>query len=120
MIGKLGLIMVVVSDMQRSIAFYRDVLGLKLQFESPEWTQLDAGNVGVGLHASSEKLHPERTHAVQFGFYVSDIHHTVEELKKKGVHIVLEPKLEDFGWLAIFSDPDGYHIQLGQMAQAKH
>ncbi|HZQ90522.1 MAG TPA: VOC family protein [Terriglobales bacterium] len=114
MIGKLGLIMVVVKDMKRSTAFYRDVLGLSVRFESPEWTQLDAGNIGVGLHGQSQQLHSDKTNAVQFGFYVDDVQKTVADLKKKGVHVVMEPKKEDFGWLAIIADPDGYHIQLGQ------
>lgn len=30
---------VFVSDMQRSVAFYRDVVGLSLRFESPGWTE---------------------------------------------------------------------------------
>jgi lactoylglutathione lyase len=30
---------VFVSDMQRSVAFYRDVIGLPLQFQSPGWTE---------------------------------------------------------------------------------
>ena len=30
---------VFVSDMNRSVSFYRDVLGLPLRFESPEWTE---------------------------------------------------------------------------------
>ncbi len=115
MIGKLGLIMVVVNDMQRSTAFYRDVLGLKVQYESAEWTQFDAGNIGVGLHAPSQKLHPQHTNAVQIGFYVPDIQKAVDELRAKGVHVVKEPVQETFGWLAIVADPDGYHIQLGQM-----
>lgn len=115
MIGKLGLVMVVVKDMQRSTAFYRDVVGLNLMFQSAEWTQFDAGTIHVGLHAASEQLHAQAFNGVQFGFYVSDIQKTVDELKKKGAHIVKPPVKEDFGWLAIFSDPDGYHIQLGQM-----
>jgi predicted enzyme related to lactoylglutathione lyase len=117
MIGKLGLVMVVVKDMKRSTAFYRDILGLKLQFETPEWTQLDAGNIGIGLHAESEHLKSHETNSVQLGFQVDDIHKTVDALKAKGVHIIRPPKKEDFGWLAIFADPDGYHIQLGQMSQ---
>ena len=118
MIGKLGLVMVVVKDIKRSTAFYRDVLGLKVQFESPEWTQLDAGNIGVGLHAQSEHLHAQAINSVQLGFYVQDIQKAVDELKQKGVHIIMPPKKDDFGWLAIFADPDGYHIQLGQMGRA--
>lgn len=112
MIGKLGTIMVVVKDMARSTAFYRDVLGLKVSMESPEWTQLDAGNIAVGLHAESDRLKVEPREAVQFGFEVADVQKAAAELKAKGVKFVMEPHQEDFGWLAIFKDPDGHHIQL--------
>ena len=30
---------VLVSDMKRSVTFYRDVLGLPLKFETPGWTE---------------------------------------------------------------------------------
>ena len=30
---------VFVSDMKRSVAFYRDVVGLPLKFDSPEWSE---------------------------------------------------------------------------------
>lgn len=30
---------VFVSDMRRSVSFYRDTIGLPLRFESPEWTE---------------------------------------------------------------------------------
>ena len=115
MIGKLGLIMLVTHDMEKSTAFYRDVLGLKLMFSAPGWTQLDAGNIHIGLHAPSAQLHAERTNSVQFGFYVDDIQKAAKDLKSKGVHFVMEATKQDFGWLAVFSDPDGYHIQLGQL-----
>lgn len=116
MIGKLGLFMVVVKDMDRSVAFYRDVLGLKLLFQTPGWSSLDAGNVQVGLHAESEHLKVHPTEAAQFGFYVDDIQRAIGDLKAHGAHILMPPKQEDFGWLSVFQDPDGYHIQLCQMA----
>jgi predicted enzyme related to lactoylglutathione lyase len=116
MIGKLGLVMVVVKDMDRSVAFYRDVLGLKLQFQTPEWSQFDAGNIHVGLHAESDTLKTHPTESAQFGFYVEDIQKTVADLKGKGVHILRPPKQEDFGILSIFTDPDGYHIEVCQLA----
>lgn len=116
MIGKLGLVMVVVKDMDRSVAFYRDVLGLKLQFQTPEWSQFDAGNIHVGLHAESDRLKVHPTESAQFGFYVDDIQQTVAELKSKGVHILRPPKQETFGTLSIFTDPDGYHIEICQLA----
>lgn len=39
-----------VHDMDRAIRFYRDVLGLTVQFESPEWTELGFGDAVVALH----------------------------------------------------------------------
>jgi len=115
MIGKLGLFMVVVKDMDRSIAFYRDVLGLKLTLQTPGWSSLDAGNVQVGLHSESEHLKVRPTEAAQMGFYVEDIQQAIAKLKERGTHVLMPPKKEDFGWLAVFQDPDGYHIQLCQM-----
>ena len=42
--------MLMVQNMDRAIRFYRDVLGLKLAFESPEWTELTFGSAIVALH----------------------------------------------------------------------
>ena len=35
--------MIIVSDMQRSVEFYRDKLGIPLKFQSPEWTEFATG-----------------------------------------------------------------------------
>jgi len=32
---------VFVSDMRRSVSFYRDTVGLPLKFESPHWTEFE-------------------------------------------------------------------------------
>ena len=41
-----------VSDMARSISFYRDVLGRPLKFESPEWTEFATEGATLALHKS--------------------------------------------------------------------
>ena len=43
---------VFVSDMKRSVAFYHDVLGLPLRFESPGWTEFATEGATLALHAS--------------------------------------------------------------------
>lgn len=86
MTGKLSFIMVVVRDMEASKRFYRDALGLKLVSESAEWTQLDAGNIRVGLHKESDKLKVEPHEGIQFAFEVADVQKAAGELKGKGVH----------------------------------
>lgn len=39
-----------VTDMERSIRFYRDVLGLKPLMESPYWTEFALGEGKIALH----------------------------------------------------------------------
>ncbi len=116
MIGKLGLIMLVVKDMDRSVQFYRDVLGVPLVFQTPHWSQLDAGNIQLGLHPESDRLKASPSEGCSFGFYLDDIQKTVAELKAKAVKVLQEPKKEQFGWLALVADPDGYVVQLFQTA----
>ena len=111
---KLGLIMVVVKDMKRSLAFYRDALGLKLDFESPHWSQLSAGDIKIGLHPEGKEVKVSPTTGLSFGFYVPDVQQAAAELKARGARMLMEPRKESFGWLAIVSDPDGYSIQLGE------
>jgi lactoylglutathione lyase len=45
---------VFVSDMSRSVSFYRDVVGLPLKFESPGWTEFATDGATFALHASKE------------------------------------------------------------------
>jgi catechol 2,3-dioxygenase-like lactoylglutathione lyase family enzyme len=113
MIGKLELVTMMVSDMERSVAFYRDVLGLDVEYESPAWSQLAAGNISIGLHASPERTTPNTEGSISLGFYVDDAEQAVEELRSRGAEIAQEATPEEFGGsLAIVRDPDGYPIQL--------
>ncbi len=53
MVGRADLVYFFVSDMDRAVAFYRDVLELELIRRSgEEWSQLAAGSVQVGLHGA--------------------------------------------------------------------
>ena len=42
--------MIIVSDMQRSVEFYRDKLGIPLKFQTPEWTEFATGSTTLALH----------------------------------------------------------------------
>ena len=50
MFKQVDYVMVVVSDMPRSVRFYRDTLGLPLKFESKEWTEFQTGTTTLALH----------------------------------------------------------------------
>lgn len=112
MIGKLGLLMVVVKDMDRSVAFYRDVVGMQLLFHQSNWSQFDGGNILLGLHPEGEEVKVSPTSGFSIGFYVDDVVKAVSEIKSRGGHIEIEPRPEPFGRWALLKDPDGYNIQI--------
>ena len=102
---------VFVSDMARSVTFYRDILGLPLRFESPEWTEFETPGSTLALHladgpaASSQSMAPAGQ--CQLGFSVEDIAAFHQEMIAKGVNCLQPPEKEDFGTLAEYADPDG-------------
>ncbi len=114
MFNEFGLIMVVVSDMAKSVAFYRDVLGLTLQFDSPDWSQFQVGHVQLGLHLEGPGLPVNSASGINFGFYVKSVEEALEALKAKGASPARISE-EEFGTLAIIADPDGYGIQICQL-----
>ncbi len=49
---------VMVSDMDRSIQFYEQALGLKLKFRSPDWSEFAVGSTTLGLHGGAKPTTP--------------------------------------------------------------
>ncbi len=117
MFGKLGLVMIVVRDMERSVAFYRDVLGLKLLIHQDNWSQLDAGNIIIGLHPEGEEVKVSPTTGMSIGIYVDDLDVAVAEIRRRLAKLAIGPRPEPFGRWALIFDPDGYSIQIIEMAR---
>jgi lactoylglutathione lyase len=114
--------MVTVSDMTRSIRFYRDTLGLTLKFESPEWSEFQTGTTTLALHGGgkprSEGMHElgegMTAGTCSVGFNADNLDSVYEELKLKGVVFVMPPTLrKDEGIrLSVCLDPDGLPISI--------
>lgn len=113
--------MVTVSDMARSVAFYRDTLGLALRSESPDWSEFDVSGSTLALHGGGvpggERPRERVAGVVNFGFDVDDLDRECAGLKAKGVRFVMEPQDRPGEpiRLAVFLDPDGTQISLAQM-----
>lgn len=123
MFKQLDYAMVVVSDMARSVQFYRDTLGIALKFESPDWTEFLTGTTTLALHGggvpqqhSGPPSEGKPAGGCSIGFNVEDVDKTYEELKAKGVKFVMPPcEPEGQGIrLAVGVDPDGLHISFAQ------
>jgi lactoylglutathione lyase len=117
MFGKLGLVMIVVREMERSVAFYRDVLGLKLLIHQENWSQLDAGNILIGLHPEGEEVKVSPTTGMSIALYVDDIDKAVAAIRARFGKIAIGPRQDPFGRWALVRDPDGYNVQLVEMAR---
>ena len=111
-----GQILVPVDDFERGVAFYRDVLGLRLLFSAPPqmaFFMCGVVRLLVGVTPSGEKA----TRSAAIYFRVSDIKDVHATLTGHGVrfqtgpHIVHRTATEEL-WLAEFTDPDGNQLAL--------
>jgi lactoylglutathione lyase len=117
-------VMVLVSDMDRSVTFYETKLGLKLLSKSAGWSEFDTGTTRLALHGGGtpnpgrDPQGPGERQAghCSIGFNVTDLDATYRELQQKGVSFVLPP--QDRGGegirLAVAQDPDGLTLSFAQ------
>ena len=50
MVKGVSVVLCQVADMDRAVAFYRDVLGLHAGHVTPYWSDFEAGSIKIGLH----------------------------------------------------------------------
>ena len=128
MFKQVDYVMVTVSDMPRSVKFYKDTLGLPLKYETKEWTEFQTGKTTLALHSGGK---PSQAGAssrdmiagtCSVGFTVLDIEKSFRDLQSKGVRFVMPPKAREGEGikLAIFLDPDGLPISLSETIQRTH
>ena len=98
-----------VSDLAAAVAFWRDTVGLKLKFETPEWAEFDTGPTRLALQPASP-ANPAGTW--QPGLRVPDLAATRAELSARGVSIGGTPHEEHGFLLSLFSGPDGAPVSL--------
>ena len=115
--------MVVVSDMQRSVEFYRDKLGVPLKFQTPDWTEFQTGTTTLALHGGGVPAtappagdSSKQAGSCSIGFNVEDVDKTYQELQAKGIRFVMPPtQREGEGIkLTVCIDPDGLPISFAQ------
>jgi lactoylglutathione lyase len=122
MFERIDYVRVMVTDMDRSIVFYRDLLGLRVRFTSPDWTELDTGHTTLALHAGAKQAgvwDKRLGGTASLGFYVKDVDAAARELRARGVRLLLEPENRPGEpiRLAVIADPDGLEINLTQLVR---
>lgn len=114
----------IVADVSRSTAFYRDVLGAEV-LRVGEPTFLRLGNlwltINVGGGPTDDKpdviatppKHPNEL-SVFLNLRVSDIRRFYERCRSRGATFITEPKVHASELRCYMRDPDGYPIEVGQ------
>ena len=111
---------VFVSDMKRSVAFYRDVVGMRLKFESPGWTEFSTEGATLALHASEAaggtKHDPDAVPAgnCRPGLRVPDLDVFHQRMLDHNVTCLQAPTKVFGSRVAQYVDPDGLGISVGE------
>ena len=107
-----GRVLVRPADPARSVAFYRDVLGLAIYREFPGGTVFFLGGGYLEVSGQAEQPGPRDTR-VRLWVQVRDVAAAHRELVARGATVLREPRREPWGldemWVA---DPDGLHIAI--------
>jgi methylmalonyl-CoA/ethylmalonyl-CoA epimerase len=114
-IANIGQISIIVKNVDRATAFYRDVLGLPLLFTVPSMAFFDCGGVRLMLGTASS---PEYDHPSSILYFrIADIQAGYQRLVENNVDIVAPPRLiapmptHDL-WMTAFRDGEGNIHQL--------
>jgi uncharacterized glyoxalase superfamily protein PhnB len=112
-----------VSDQQRALEFYRDVLGCDVLADLPmgegegalRWIEVRLPADDVNLLLFTPQGQEDRVGGFSnVIFHCDDLQDTYEELSAKGVQFPTPPEQAPWGkWWAVFADPDGNQFGLG-------
>lgn len=116
-------VVLVVSDLDQSVTFYRDVLGLTLGHRSGPYAQFDTGPTRVSLYqrdamaetigAGALRPPPPDAPGFELGFKVGDVDAAYAELVERGAQPQTPPTDRPWGQrTAYLRDPDGHLVEL--------
>lgn len=113
-----GIATIFVTDMDRSVRFYTEVLGLRLaQRFGNHWAQVEVGQLVIGLHPASAQSPAGRNGSITIGFSFSTrIEDAVSTLERKGVKFQGPIAQDNAGKMVYFEDPDGNLLYLWETA----
>jgi len=114
---KVGAVILLVSNMEKSIRFYRDTLGIPVKTKSKDWTEFFNKDTVLALHPAKKKSKIKTGSGMLVGFEVGDLDSTVKILKQKKVKFFKKPKEEPFGKHAIIQDPDGHLVSIAEIKE---
>jgi lactoylglutathione lyase len=117
-------VILIVTDLEESLDFYTQVLGLRLGHRAEEYAQLETGTTRLGLYTREQMAKTLGTPLAapapdapgfEIGFKVPDVDAAYQELVERGGIPQMPPLDRPWGQrTAYLRDPDGHLIELAQ------
>jgi catechol 2,3-dioxygenase-like lactoylglutathione lyase family enzyme len=115
MVSRVQNVYYVVADMDRSVEFYRETLGLDLRFrDGDRWTQFSVGASSLSLSSRDEAATGVAGAVVVLE--VDDLAAARERLRAGHAHVFADREMGAHGRSLAFRDPDGNVVQLLERA----
>ncbi|AJW70894.1 VOC family protein [Nitrosopumilus adriaticus] len=114
-IKKVGNVILAVKDIDKSIQFYHELIGLPIKNQRRSWVDLGTTGAMLSLHPASltaQHVGSSIDNGITIGFLVGDVQSAIDELKEKGVRIHRDIVEREAGKNAVILDPDDYLISL--------
>lgn len=117
MISKVANVWMPVEDIDRSVGFYKDVLGLQVVKRDDEWAELEVDGFHVGLNGREPRGAqvdggPVLTFEPEGGLEAA-----IENLKERGAEFPAGISEHGWGRVATFKDSEGNDLQLYEPPQ---
>lgn len=110
LVSRINVVYLYVRDMARSLAFYRDVLGIPLAGDE-QWAEATTANgVRFALHATDADGELG-SGTMRVDLEVADVEEAAARLREHGVEVG-DVERDDWGAACEFVDPDGYRLHL--------
>jgi len=127
MVTSLFRVFLLVSDLGRSVAFYRELLGRAPTSEDAQHARFDLDRISLTVHqdltheeASTWRLDAAPEHrgwGVYLTFATDDLEQAYRRLTELGAEILIPPRTAPWAMrMLIAKDPDGYLLELSEGA----
>ena len=123
-LSQLDYVVLVVTDLDRSLRFYCDVLGLPLGHRSGAYAQLATGRTRLAMYERAAmastvgfevSIPPADAAAFELGFKVDNVDEAFAAIVGSGAEPVTPPTDRPWGQrTAYVRDPDGHLVELAQ------
>lgn len=99
-------------DVDALVQWYKEVLGIVMGEWNGTIMQQQSGNETVFSFFTNENNYFPLEQSVMLNFQVEDMKACIEHLQQKGIPLLKEPEVSEYGTFIWISDPDGRWIEL--------